>query len=384
MSEPGQKSVAGGQRRSFLQLMAMGLAGVGGAYYGVDKIVFDGTLTDSMLLAARDKKYREKLLQVIGNGRAPQKIKDEYFEKVIPYMRERSLGEKVNVSEQVLDKTFKKYEVRKLIEGDLQSEKYILIADLKPNVSIIKTESTDGGDDNLTMTQFREGPFITVPSASVSMGNPGDFFFYSAYKTDRGTVTYGENTKSICNGAVVLNNGSLQVVDRGDIDSYEVGKNCDAIQSYALAVNSKTLDADLESIASASILSADNPLQARKYECFMASFRSKTGEIVTKAVTSFKHLDEDTGLVSGDTWHITMSVEHAVGICNKIKEEGGYEGYVFVVPDPNYLHSRMNGPIVENSDTLIRTYSGNADPIIDEAELPIGFLPPYFLVMKGS
>lgn len=376
-------------RKDFVQASLFGLGGLTATVLGLDQAVFEGSMFEILFHAAIDKEFRKKLIDTIMQGRAPGKLKDELYERTIPYIKESGLGKKETLTENSLNQGFRAYEIRRLTQENQESGRLVLIASLGNNIGIVQTVFTEGNKRNITTTQEIDGKFFTLPTANINLNTKGEptLFFYSAFQIGNNVYSYGQDKKRHTSAALVLlNNGKCLVVDRKQLDSYDVGRNCRAIQSYPLAVNSMTLNHDLNSIGDAQFRHSGDSLQSRIYDCFVVSFfDKKTNKSVTKIISVYQHLNEYTKAISGERWTTGLSIENGVGICKQLMQEGGFDGFTMVVPDPNYLHSRLNGPISldeVNGKWLLRTFGRDSNPMIDETDEQSHFYAPIFLAAQ--
>ncbi len=348
----------------------------------LDASIFDGAITKILLRASRDEGFREKAWQTIKEGRGDDKVVEFWREKTKPYVAECGLGEEVlGCTEEILDRGFDSYEVRPMILGNVETNNLILIAKYSNNVKPVKTILTPNNQLNLATTQNEKGQLFTIPSSIVDYRTDGSkFVLFSSYRDGEKIITFGEDMLDYGSGAVVLNlDGSIKVVDRLNIQDYEVGSNCDAVQSYALAVNSDNLEDDMRSLNRISYGMAGTGAIGRINSSFIVTFSNKLGKEETNIITCYQHYDSANHAVDlGEEWYQGFSIQQGVGICEQLMLERGYDKYNLVAPDPHYMHSNMQGPFVFKGKDLknsrMRQFGYDVDADIEEALNMSGFL----------
>ncbi|MBI5151411.1 MAG: hypothetical protein HZA34_02440 [Candidatus Pacebacteria bacterium] len=377
-------------KRQFLALATLisGVLGMGAV--GVDQLVFDGAFQDLMLQALAKPELREKLLEIVVEGKAPQKLREEFYEKMTPYIPDYKLGGKENLDEPNLDKGFSSYEIRHVVSAGKENPQLLLIATLKKNGAVVVTEKTEDDRLNLTETQNKFGPFFAIPSSQLSKKEGViEISTYSSYMTESGKlITYGMENKKISSGALVLlNDGEILVIDKSEIDQYVTGKNCKAIQTFVLAIQSTTLSHDMASIDSAMFRRTSvSGIAAVPYECFVATFYKSGGIKETKIISVYEPLISSPSSNSSSTnrlWYVGISIEQCVSVCKQLQDEGGFDRFTFIVPDPHYIHSKLIGPFEDSEKKSLRVFGKDMPgTYIEKENRGLKYYPPVFLALK--
>jgi len=376
-------------RRDFFKAAGLGL---GSLFFGefADIMLFQGFVTSHLLRAKNDPEYRDRLLNTIKQGRLDDKLKMEINERLRPYDIDSSLGEPLDMKEDILDQGFEKYEIRQLTVSGETTNNLMLVANLGSNIGIYNTARTPDDQYNLTQTMIDQGNCFTIPSAYVTVRADLDYYMldsYSSYEQNGKVNTYSEDKIEFATGAIILNeNGTIRVVDRPEITKYEAGINCKAIQSYGIAISSDTLDSDLKSLSWMSYSTGGNAARSRDNACFMMTLSdTETGKEESLLLSVYQHYDLPSDTTTGNEWQLGLSMEQVVGICEQLALERKYDKFVLVGPDPNHAHSRINGPIIVNDDapqnSILRQFDYWSGPLLKESDSGL-FQPPIFLGAK--
>ncbi len=381
MGEPGKNKLP---LRSLFKLGGIGAAALfaGGL---ADLMFARGFVTSHLIRAKNDPDYRQRLIDTIKQGRLDDKLRQEFEERVRPYDEICGLGEPLEYRENMLNKGFESYQVRQFITGGVQTENLLLVANIGSNGKIYHTQREPNDEKRLKQTMEDQGRCITIPSSYVSVRKiEGEFQYelesFSAYNDGGVTKTYSPDKIDNATGALVLfENGRVRVVDRPEIIDYQVGVNCQAIQSYGVAICSDTLEADLNSLEWTSYNTGGSAARSRDQNCFMLTLSdTETTREETVLVSIYRHMDQETGEFSGNEWNLGIAMEQTVGICEQLALERGYDRFVVVGPDPNRSHSIVNMPSNEEDLESFRRLVYWQDQVFNEDDVSI-FAPPMFL-----
>ncbi len=149
-------------------------------------------------------------------------------------------------------------------------------------------------------------PFATLPS-SATMGEVGGNVpsLYSAYSLEKETREYfdqygqNEGGRSQDRGAViVLNDGSVVVVNNEVAARYSVGSNCRAIESCSFTLDSSN-PADISSFMGEETPSGKLVATSPTFGACMCTYYFDDGTFATYLLSSYQRTDLHTGTVDG-------------------------------------------------------------------------------------